>query len=110
MKNHVQMTGHLGANPVMKILDSGQWMARFSIAVKETRKTKNGENILDVKWHAVVATGPLAAIAERLLHRGSEVTIGGQLFYRTFTNREGIKRDITEIIAAELYVPVKNVA
>ncbi len=104
IKNHVQLIGRLGANPEVKILDNGTKLARFSVAVTETYTTKNGEKVNDVQWHAIVAWGGLANIAERLLHKGTQVTIDGKLFNRSFTNKEGVKRNMTEIVANELFV------
>jgi single-strand DNA-binding protein len=104
IKNHVQLIGRLGANPEVKILDNGTKLARFSVAVTETYTTKSGEKVNDVQWHAIVAWGGLATIAERILQKGTQVTIDGKLFNRTFTNKEGVKRNMTEIVANELFV------
>ena len=110
MKNHVQLIGRLGANPEVKILENGTKLARFTLAVTETYRTKKGEKVNDVQWHSVVAWGNLADIAERLLHKGTQVTIDGKLFNRSFTNKEGLKRNITEIVANELFVYVQKEA
>lgn len=101
IKNHVQLVGRLGANPEVKILDNGNKLARFSIAVTETFTTKKGEKVTDVQWHSIVAWGNLAAIAERILQKGMQVTVDGKLFNRSYTNREGIKLTSTEIVAKE---------
>ena len=110
MKNHVQLIGRLGANPEVKILENGTKLARFTLAITETYKTKKGEKVNDVQWQSVVAWGNLADIAERLLHKGTQVTIDGKLFNRSFTNKEGLKRNITEIVANELFVYVQKAA
>jgi single-strand DNA-binding protein len=104
IKNHVQLVGRLGANPEVKILENGNKLARFSIAVTETYKTKAGEKVTDVQWHSIVAWGNLAAVAERLLQKGTQVTIDGKLFNRSYTNKEGVKRSSTEVVANELFV------
>ncbi len=104
IKNHVQLIGRLGANPEVKILENGNKLARFSVAVTETYTTKSGERVNDVQWHSIVAWGSLATIAERILQKGTQVTVDGKLFNRSFTNREGIKRNTTEIVANELFV------
>src|SRR3954469_19030512 len=104
IKNHVQLIGRLGANPEVKILDNGSKLARFNVAVTETYTTKKGEKVTDVQWHSIVAWGGLATIAERILHKGTQVTIDGKLFKRTFTNKEGVKQSNTEIVANELFV------
>lgn len=104
IKNHVQLVGRLGANPEVRILDNGNKLARFTIAVTETYKTKNGEKVTDVQWHSIVAWGSLANIAERMLQKGTQVTVDGKLFNRSYTNKEGVKRSSTEIVANELFI------
>ncbi len=108
IKNHVQLVGRLGANPEVKVLENGNKLARFTIAVSETRKTKTGEKVTDVQWHPVVAWGNLAGIAERILQKGTQVTIDGKLFVRSYVNKEGQKRNNTEIVANELFVMHKQ--
>jgi single-strand DNA-binding protein len=110
IKNHVQLVGRLGANPEVKVLENGNKLARFSIAVTETYTTKAGEKVTDVQWHSIIAWGNLAGIAERILQKGTQVTIDGKLFNRSYTNKEGIKRTLTEIVANELFVFHKQVA
>src|SRR5437868_1493345 len=104
IKNHVQLVGRLGANPEVKVLENGNKFARFNIAVTETYTTKKGEKVTDVQWHSIIAWGNLASIAERILHKGTQVTIDGKLFNRSYVNKEGVKRSSTEIVANELFV------
>ncbi len=104
IKNHVQLVGRLGANPEVKMLDNGNKLARFSIAVTESYTTKKGEKVNDVQWHSIVAWGSMAGIAEKILQKGTQVTVDGKLFNRSFTNKEGVKRSSTEIVANELFV------
>lgn len=110
IKNHVQLIGRLGANPEVKILDNGVRVARFDIAVTETYTTKKGEKVTDVQWHSIVAWGNLANTAERILHKGTQVTVDGKLFNRIYTNNLGVKCSVTEIIANELCVFHKQAA
>jgi single-strand DNA-binding protein len=104
IKNHVQLIGRLGANPEVKVMENGNKLARFNIAVTETYKTKAGEKVTDVQWHTVIAWGQLASIAERILSKGTQVTVDGRLFNRSYTTKEGVKRSTTEIVASELFV------
>ncbi len=110
IKNHVQLIGRLGANPEVKVLNNGTKRVRFSIAVSETYKTKTGEKVTDVQWHSVIAWGNLAGIAERILHKGTQVTIDGKLTNRVYVNKEGLKRNTTEVVANELLVLEKKAA
>lgn len=104
IKNHVQLVGRLGANPEVKVLDNGSKVARFSIAVTDSFTNKKGEKVTDVQWHSIIAWGNLAGIAERILQKGAQVTVDGKLNIRSYTNKEGQKRSVTEVIANELMV------
>jgi single-strand DNA-binding protein len=103
-KNHVQLIGRLGATPDVKILESGSKLTRFAIAVNEYYKNKQGKIVYNTQWHNIVAWGSLANVAERILLKGSEVTIDGKLLNRTFTDKEGKTRTVTEIVVNELFV------
>ena len=107
IKNHVQLIGRLGANPEVKVLENGNKLARFNIAVSETYKTKSGEKVTDVQWHSIIAWGNLAGIVEKILQKGTQVNVDGKLFNRSYTTKEGVKRFSTEIVANELFVFTK---
>ncbi len=104
IKNHVQLVGRLGANPEVKVLESGKKLARFQLAVNESYTKGSGEKVSKVQWHSVIAWGHLAGIAERILQKGTQVTIDGKLLNQVFTNKAGEKRSATEIVASELFV------
>jgi single-strand DNA-binding protein len=110
MKNHVQLIGRLGANPEVKVLENGTKLARFTVAVTETYTTKAGEKVNDVQWHSIIAWNNLANIAERLLQKGTQVTIDGKLLKRVYTNKDGLKLSVTEIVANELFVYYQKAA
>jgi single-strand DNA-binding protein len=110
IKNHVQLVGRLGANPEVKVLENGSKMAKFNLAVTETYVTKTGDKVSDVQWHSIVAWGALATIAERILQKGTQVTVDGKLFNRSYTSKDGIKRSSTEIVANELFVTQQKAA
>ena len=111
-KNHVQLVGRLGANPEVKELENGKRVAKFSLAVSESYTKKDGEKVNKVQWHKVVAWGHLAGIAQRLLQKGSLVSIDGKLLSRVYTAKEGQTRSSVEIVANELFIqnPAKQVA
>lgn len=110
IKNHVQLIGRLGANPEVKVLTNGTKRVRFSIAVSETYKTKEGEKVTDVQWHSIVAWGNVANIAERILQKGTQVTIDGKLVNRVYINKEGNKLSSTEVVVNEMLVFEKKAA
>jgi single-strand DNA-binding protein len=102
LKNKVQLIGNLGNNPEVKTLESGKKMARFSVATSETYRNAKGEKVEETQWHNLVAWGKLAEIAEKFLHKGSEVALEGKLINRTYNDKEGNKKYITEIQINEL--------
>ncbi|WKN31668.1 single-stranded DNA-binding protein [Porifericola rhodea] len=102
MKNRVQLIGRLGQNPEVRNLNSGRMVAQFSLATSETYKNSAGEKVQDTQWHQVIAWGKLAEISQNLLAKGQEVVVEGKLTYRTYEDKNGIKRYVTEIIANEL--------
>ncbi|HMR93620.1 MAG TPA: single-stranded DNA-binding protein [Chitinophagaceae bacterium] len=102
LKNKVQLIGHLGAKPEVKKTEAGKKLAVFSIATSETYRTAKGEKVTDTQWHRVVAWGKVADIAEQYLDKGKEVAIEGKLVNRSYNDKEGNKRYITEIQAGEI--------
>jgi single-strand DNA-binding protein len=108
IKNKVQLIGHLGQAPEVKIIGEGKKVAQISIATNETYKNAKGEKITDTQWHTVVAWGKLADIAEKYLEKGTEVAIEGKLLNRNYTDKQGVKRYVTEIQASELLILTKK--
>lgn len=101
LRNKVQLIGNLGMNPEIKTLDGGRKLAKMSIATNESYKNAKGEQVKETQWHNLVAWGKTADIIEKYLKKGSEVAIEGKLINRNFTDKEGIKKYITEIEVLE---------
>lgn len=104
IKNKVQLIGNLGNAPEIKTLDSGKKLAKMSIATNETYKNAKGERVTETQWHNLIAWGKTADIAGQLLSKGSEVAIEGKLVTRNYTDKEGIKRYVTEVVVNELLI------
>jgi single-strand DNA-binding protein len=102
LKNKVQLIGNLGNAPEVKNTENGKKLARFSMATNETYRGRTGEKITETTWHNVVAWGKVADIAEKFLTKGKEVAIEGKLINRSYTDKDGIKRYVTEIQVNEL--------
>jgi single-strand DNA-binding protein len=102
LKNKVQLIGNLGNNPEVKSLDGGKKVARFSIATNESYRNTKGEKITETQWHTLVAWGKVAEIAEKYLQKGSEVVIEGKLINRSYNDKEGNKKYITEVQVNEI--------
>ena len=102
LKNKVQLIGNLGNAPEVKNTESGKKLARFSIATNEIYNNSKGEKVKETTWHNLVAWGKVAEIVEKYLNKGSEVAIEGKLINRSYTDKDGIKKYITEVQVNEL--------
>ena len=102
LKNRVQLIGNLGNDPEIINLDNGKKIAKFSLATNETYKNSEGEKVTDTEWHYIVAWNKVAEIIEQYLQKGNEVMIEGKLTSRSFEDKEGVKRYVTEVICNEL--------
>jgi single-strand DNA-binding protein len=102
LKNKVQLIGNLGNTPEIKTLETGKKMARFSVATNEVYRNANGEKITDTQWHNLVVWGKMAEIAEKYLAKGREVLIEGKIVNRSYNDKEGQKKYVTEIQVNEL--------
>ncbi len=102
LRNRVQLIGNLGKKPEIVNLESGKKLAKFSIATNETYRDAKGEKITNTEWHNLVAWGKTAEIAEMFLDKGKEVAIIGKLSNRSYEDKEGNKKYITEIIVSEI--------
>ena len=102
LKNKVQLIGNLGNAPEVKTLESGKKMARFSVATNEVYRNAKGEKVTETQWHNLIAWGKVAEIVEKYLTRGKEVAIEGKLINRSYNDKEGNKKYVTEIQVNEL--------
>ena len=102
LKNKVQLIGNLGNAPEIKNTESGKKLARFSIATKENYRNAKGEKVTETTWHNLVAWGKVADLAEKFLQKGTEVVIEGKLINRNYTDKDGIKKYISEVQVNEL--------
>ncbi len=102
LRNKVQLIGNLGNDPEIINLESGKRLAKFTIATNENYKNAKGEKVTDTQWHNVVAWGKTADIIEKYVTKGKEVAIEGKLTSRSYDDKEGNKRYITEVVCSEL--------
>ncbi|HER39705.1 MAG TPA: single-stranded DNA-binding protein [Salinimicrobium catena] len=102
LRNKVQLIGHVGNAPEIVNLESGKKLAKFSIATNETYKNNKGEKITDTQWHNVVAWGKTAELIENYVPKGKEIGVEGKLTSRSYEDKDGNKRYITEVVCNEL--------
>lgn len=109
--NKVILIGNLGKDPEVRYLESGTALATFPIATNENYKDRNtGEKKTDTQWHNIVMWRALAEIAEKYLKKGDQVFIEGKLTTRSYDDKEGNKKYITEVVAREMTMLGKSSA
>lgn len=102
MRNKVQLIGNVGQDPEIKNLEGGKKVANLTIATNEVYYKENGEKVEQTEWHRVTAWGKPAEIIEKYVTKGKEVAIEGKLTHRSYDDKNGEKRYITEVIVKEI--------
>ncbi|MCW2119341.1 single-stranded DNA-binding protein [Flavobacterium sp. 7A] len=102
LRNKVQLVGHLGNDPEIKNFEGGKKLANFTLATNDSYKNEKGEKVVETQWHKVVAWGKTAEIIEKYVVKGKEIAIEGKLTHRTYDDKNGEKRYITEVVVSEL--------
>ena len=102
LRNKVQLIGNLGTQPEVITLESGKKLAKFTMATNDSYKNAQGEKITDTQWHNIIAWGNTAQIIEQYVNKGEELAIEGKLTSRSYDDKDGNKRYITEIVVNEL--------
>lgn len=97
--NKVILIGNVGKDPEVRHLESGVVNAQFSLATNETYKNKSGEKVTNTEWHNIVLWRGLAEIAEKYVKKGSTILIEGKIRTRSYDDKDGNKKYITEIVA-----------
>ena len=102
MKNRVELIGHVGNEPEIKTFDGGKKLANLTIATNDTYRNDKGDKVEQTEWHKVTAWGKTADIIEKYVTKGKEVAIEGKLTHRSYEDKNGEKRYITEVIVNEI--------
>jgi len=100
--NKVILLGNLGKDPEVKRLETGKSVANFSLATSEVYKNKEGEKVTKTEWHNIVLWSPLAEIAESYLKKGSQLYLEGKISNRSYDDKEGVKKYISEVVGREI--------
>ena len=100
--NKAILLGNLGKDPEIRRLDDGRAVANFSIATSESYKNKAGERVTNTEWHNIVLWSPLAEIAENYLKKGSQVYIEGKISNRSYEDKDGVKKYISEVVGRDI--------
>ncbi len=100
--NKVILIGNLGRDPETRYMSSGDAVTNISLATTEAWKDKNGEKQEKTEWHRVTFYRKLAEIAGEYLKKGRSVYVEGKLETRKWTDKNGMERYTTEIIATDM--------
>ena len=102
LRNKVQLIGRLGQDPEIITFKDGGKMAKFSLATDDSYKDKNGNKVERTYWHNVVVRNGLVKVVEEYVTKGKEIAIEGKLINRSYEDKDGQKRYVTEVVANEL--------
>ena len=106
--NKVMLIGNVGRDPEVRYLDGNNpnqgstKVAQFTLATTERYRDRNGELRENTEWHNIVAWRNSADVAEKFIHKGSQVYIEGKLRTRSWTDQSGNKRFTTEVTVDNL--------
>ena len=100
--NKVILVGNLGKDPELRYTPSGTAVCTFSLATTDRFKNKQGEQQERTEWHNIVVWAGLAEICGKYLTKGKQIYIEGRIQNRSYDDRDGNKRYITEIVANEM--------
>jgi single-strand DNA-binding protein len=100
--NKVILVGNLGADPDMRYTPSGQGVCELRVATSESWNDKNGQRQERTEWHRVVVWGKRAEICSKYLSKGRQVYVEGRIQTRSYDDKDGNKRYITEVIAQDV--------
>ena len=102
LRNKVTLIGHTGKEVEIFNFENGNKQATVSIATNDYYTKANGEKVEETQWHNLVAYGKTAEIMEKYIPKGKEIAVEGKLTYRSYDDKDGVKRMITEIRVEEL--------
>lgn len=102
--NKVILVGNLGQDPELRYTGTGTAVCNLRLATNESYKDASGEWIERTEWHSIVAWGRLGEICNEYLHKGSQVYFEGSLQTRSYEDRDGNTKYVTEIKAREMMI------
>ncbi len=100
--NKVILLGHVGQDPEVTTLQSGNKVAKFSLATSESYKDKSGNKVDNTEWHRIEMWEKLADIAENYVKKGSTIYVEGKIKTEKYTDKDAVERTIVKIRATSL--------
>lgn len=108
LRNSVRLIGFLGNAPEVKEFSNNKKLAKISLATHDSYKNEKGEWVEATQWHHLVLWNKQADVAIKYLIKGSEIAIEGKLVTNSYTDKDGVKKQFTEIIVNELLIMGKK--
>jgi len=102
--NKVTLIGNLTRDPELRYTPQGTAGSQFGLATNRDWTTAQGERKEEVQYHWIVAWSKLAELCSQLLTKGSKVFVEGRIVYRAFEGKDGVQRNITEIVMDNMIV------
>jgi len=101
LRNRVTLIGYTGKEVEIVNFENGK-IAKVSLATNDYYTNARGEKVEETQWHNLVANGKLADIMEKYVQKGKEISVEGKIVYKSYDDKDGNKRFITEIRVDEL--------
>ena len=102
LKNKVILVGRLGQNPETKTIEGNKKVTHFTLATDDSYKNAEGQKISEATWHNITAWNGLADVADRFLKKGVQVAVEGRIVYRSYEDKKGVTKNVTEIVLNDL--------
>ncbi len=100
--NKVILIGNLGQDPDLKFSSTGTAICKLSIATSQKRKDQSGQYQDETQWHRVTLFGKQAEVCGEYLAKGKKVYIEGRIQYDKYTDKDGVTKYTTDIIANDM--------
>ncbi len=100
--NKVQLIGNLGSDPEIRTTGGGARVAQFSLATSRRWNDRNGQQQEKTEWHRIICWEKLSDVVERYVKKGDKLYVEGEIEYRTYEDKDGNTRYVTEIRAREV--------
>ena len=100
--NRVTLIGNLGADPELKYTQNGQAVLRLRLATSESFLNRSGERQQRTEWHTVIVWGKRGEALNNILSKGRSICVEGRIQYRQWEDKDGNKRNSTEINAQNI--------
>lgn len=103
LKNSVHLIGNIGKEPELTTFENGNKKLSFTLATNDYYTNTKGEKVQQTEWHNIIAWGKTAEFMHKSLAKGHEIALQGKITSRTYCDKTGVNRQITEIVVQDFY-------